>query len=172
MPSMKNRTRISLFVTQLYHRNRISLCGCVYSPALVFGCHRYLIQLTSMHLQMLLSCTVTRGIWRSQLLICDDTAHTACSARTSPYRQGLNSYIVHCHSLFQAFRTLTKLDIIYSLKKFFYQHIAIHGEHYLRAWCLCSWPSQTLSATSRKVAQQKNLNVCKTGATSLIGIAG
>ena len=119
VPSMKNRTRISLFVTELYHGNRISLCVCFYSPALVFGCHRYIIQLTSLHLKMLLSCTVTRGIWRSQLLICDDTEYTACSARTSPYRQGLNSYIVHCHSLFQAFRTLTKLDIIYSLLKFF-----------------------------------------------------
>ena len=121
---------------------------------------------------MILSCTVTRGIWRFQPLIFDDTEHTACSAMTSPYRQGANSYIVHFHSLFQAFKTIIELDIMYSLLKIFYQHIAIHGEHYLRARCWCSWPSQTLSATSRNVAQEENLNVWKTGATSLIGIAG
>ena len=121
---------------------------------------------------MLLSCTVTRGIWRFQPLIFDDTEHTACSAMTLPYRQGVNSYIVHFHSLFQAFRILRELDIMYSLLNFFYQHITIHGEHHLRARCWCSWPSQTLSATSRNVAQEENLNVWKTGATSLIGIAG
>ena len=121
---------------------------------------------------MLLSCTVTRGIWRFQPLIFDDTEHTACSAMTSPYRQGANSYIVHFHSLFQAFKTIIELDITYSLLKIFYQHIAIHGEHYLRARCWCSWPSQTLSATSRNIAQEENLNFWKTGATSLIGIAG
>ena len=136
VPSMKNRTRISLFLTELYHRNRISLCGCVYSPALVFGCHRYMIQLTSLHLKMLLSCTVTRGIWRSQLLICDDTEHTACSARTSPYRQGLNSYFV---------QNTDKVGYYLQSFEIFYQHIEIHGEHYLRAWCWCSWPSQTSS---------------------------
>ena len=121
---------------------------------------------------MILSCTVTRGIWRFQPLIFDDTENTACSAMTSPYRQGVNSYIVHFHSLFQAFKTIIELDITYSLLKIFYQHIAIHGEHYLRARCWCSWPSQTLSATSRNVAEEVNLNVWKTGATSLIGIAG
>ena len=121
---------------------------------------------------MILSCTVTRGIWRFQPLIFHDTENTACSAMTSPYRQGVNSYIVHFHSLFQAFKTIIELDIMYSLLKIFYQHIAIHGEHYLRARCWCSWPSQTLSATSRNVAQEENLNVWKTSATSLIGIAG
>ena len=131
-----------------------------------------MIWLTSLLLKMLLSCTVTRGIWRFQPLIFDDTENTACSAMTSPYRQGVNSYIVHFHSLFQAFRTLRELDIMYSLSKIFYQHIAIRGEHYLRARCWCSWLSQTLSATSRNVAQEENLNVWKTGATSLIGIAG
>ena len=120
---------------------------------------------------MILSCTVTRGIWRFQPLIFHDTENTACSAMTSPYRQGVNSYIVHFHSLFQAFKTIIELDIMYSLLKIFYQHIAIHGERYLRARCWCSWPSQTLSATSRNVAQEENLNVWKTGATSLIGIA-
>ena len=131
-----------------------------------------MIRLTSLLLKMLLSCTATRGMWRFQPVIFDDTEHTACSAMTSPYRQGVNSYIVHFHSLFQAFKTIIELDIMYSLLKIFYQHIAIHGEHYLRARCWCSWPSQTLSATSRNVAQEENLNVWKTSATSLIGIAG
>ena len=104
-----------------------------------------MIRLTSLLLKMLLSCTATRGMWRFQPVIFDDTEHTACSAMTSPYRQGVNSYIVHFHSLFQAFRTLRELDITYSLLTFFYQHIAIHGEHYLCTLCWCSWPSQTLS---------------------------
>ena len=77
-----------------------------------------MIRLTSL-LKMLLACTVTRGIWRFQPLIFDDTKQTACSAMTSPYRQGVNSYIVHFHSLFQAFRTLRELDIMYSVLKFF-----------------------------------------------------
>ena len=128
-----------------------------------------MIRLTSLFLKMLLSCTV-RGICRFQPLIFDDTEYTACSAMTSPYREGVNSYIVHFHTLFQAFRTLRELDIMYSLE-IFYQHIAIHGERYLRARCWCSWPSQILSATSRNVAQEKKLNVWKTSATSLIGIA-
>ena len=98
---------------------------------LVISCHTCMIRLTSLLLKMLLSCTVTRGIWRFQPLIFDDTENTACSAMTSPYRQGVNSYIVHFHSLFQAFRTLRELDIMYSLSKIFYQHIAIRGEHYL-----------------------------------------
>ena len=38
---------------------------------------------------------------------------------TSPYRQGVNFYIVHFHNLLQAFRTLRELDIMYSLLKFF-----------------------------------------------------
>ena len=66
---------------------------------------------------MLLSCPVTRGIWRFQR-ICDDTEHTACSM-TLPYRQGVNSYLVHCRSLLQSSRTLSKIDIIYSLLKCF-----------------------------------------------------
>ena len=122
VPSMKKHRRVSLFMTELYLRNRILLRGCVKSPAPVFGCHTYMIRLTSLLLKMLLTCTVTRGIWRSKPLICDDTEHTACSARTSPYRQGGNSYIVHCDSLFQAFRTLRELDIIYSLLKFLSTH--------------------------------------------------
>ena len=81
--------------------------------------------------KMLLSCTVTRGIWRFQPLICDDTEHTACSAMSSPYRQGVNSYIFHCHSLFQALRTLRA--IIYSLLKSFINTSLIHGEHYFYA---------------------------------------
>ena len=96
VPRMKNHMheRISLLVTELYFRNRISLWGCVKSPALVFGFHMHMIRLTTESASQdasVFSCnkmnlTISAYLWW----------HWAYSLfHDSPYRrQGVNFVII------------------------------------------------------------------------------
>ena len=67
--SMANHTRISFFVTELYLRNRVLLCCCVQSQALVFGCHTHMIRLPNLLLNApVLPCgmsnlTISAYLW-------------------------------------------------------------------------------------------------------------
>ena len=81
---------------------------------------------------------------------------------TSPYRRGVNSYILHCHSLFQASRTRSEVDIIYSLLKFFiYTSRYTENTTSTRLVLVVLTFLNSLSDLM-EVAQEQNLNFCKT----------